>query len=236
MSLCMRRMVVGLRHLVISAFFALGPLCVLGARNTPGDDEMLQEILGLLAEEPVAKDAAGHVQSAVERMSPAAVKAMFEHFLLDAHPPCGTRAAQIASMRRHLRKEVLLALPQVAVGKLLRLDRVETMGELCHWLAVRLLKMPWVDMLRRKKRKELRHMLLEAGTLQGNTTQHRSLMARILRAMNGRRIRGQRDGAPDVGILRRLLDQELDDDRQHSPVSGAVGYIDECPEIVREEV
>jgi len=177
------------------------------------------------------------LSTALEALSPAALQAMFDYFVPDAHPIYGTKAERVARMGRRLATEALHGLPEAVAEKLLRLDRVETLGEMCHWLAVRLSKMPWVGFVRARPASELRPMLLEAGAQVSNRTCRRHLMARILReAREGRHADLRKRGAPDAGTLRRLLEQAVADGRQRAPASAAVGYIDECPKKVREEL
>jgi len=172
--------------------------------------------------------------ASLEALSPAAVRAMFRHFLPEAVVPSGTQAENVARMRRRLLKQVLHALPQFDAEKLLRLDWVNTVGEVCHWLAVRLSKMPWLGALHGKTAHDLRRILLEAGFQASDRTSHRALTARILRAATNE----GRDGTSvrRRGTLRRLLELELSDGRQRMPASRAVGYIDECPMIVMVEL
>lgn len=224
-----------LRRLIISALAVSAPLRTLGARNSPGDDEMFQEVLDLLAEELPANGPKWHMENAMEALSPTALQAMFEHFIPDATLTCGTAEQRAAHMRRRLQEEVLIAIPgaaRPATETLLRLGGVETVGEMCRWLAVRVSKMPWMGMLRRKTAPELRLMLQEVGAQHFFYILHRDLIAKVLREAS----RQPRAGATDAGALRRLLDRELREGPQRAPAPRASTSLDECPKIVRKEL
>lgn len=104
---------------------------------------------------------------------------------------------------------------------------------------MRLSKMPWLGVLRSKTANDLRRILSEVGSQASTQTSHAPLMARILReatkeGRDGTSLR--RSDAPDTGTLQRLLEQELSDYPHRTPASRAVGYIDECPWVVRGEL
>mmetsp|Transcript_106095 Transcript_106095/g.295442 ORF Transcript_106095/g.295442 Transcript_106095/m.295442 type:complete len:135 (-) Transcript_106095:73-477(-) len=123
-------------------------------------------------------------------------------------------------------------MPPQAVMELPGLGHAEAIGKLCHWLALRLLRMPWLHWLDTKSTEELRQVLQAVGAKSPAKPRRRDFIAKILRAASTDGALQPRDQDVDVDLLRRLLDREVPQNQTTVTVE-SVGYMKECPEIVQ---
>mmetsp|Transcript_101016 Transcript_101016/g.283179 ORF Transcript_101016/g.283179 Transcript_101016/m.283179 type:complete len:202 (+) Transcript_101016:2-607(+) len=170
----------------------------------------------------------------LEALPGEAVKAMYQRFVPDACWPSGSPAMALERLRFRLSREAVAMMPPQAVVELPSLGRAEAVGKLCHWLALRLLRMPWLHWLDTKSTEELRQVLQAVGAKIPAIPYRRDLaMAKILRAASG--TLRPRDRDVDVDMLRRLLDREVPQSQRTVAVE-SVGYMNECPKIVQEAI
>mmetsp|Transcript_101017 Transcript_101017/g.283182 ORF Transcript_101017/g.283182 Transcript_101017/m.283182 type:complete len:203 (+) Transcript_101017:2-610(+) len=171
----------------------------------------------------------------LEALPGEAVKAMYQRFVPDACWPSGSPAMALERLRFRLSREAVAMMPPQAVVELPSLGRAEAVGKLCHWLALRLLRMPWLHWLDTKSTEELRQVLQAVGVRRPAKSSRRNLMAKILRAASADGAVLPCDHDVDVDILRRLLDREVPQSQRTVAVE-SVGYMNECPKIVQEAI
>lgn len=156
-----------------------------------------------------------HLKQVLVPLGNVALQALVHKYV----PEVGVRGSRLSSSITNVTDVLLMAASSAEALDMLRLEGAAFVGALCHFLEVRLRKM---QALRRLPRPELRALLAQFGVVAPGASTMRQLVSMLTAlASHNRRSRET--------IVRTLADAE---GGVHS-VSAAVGYLDECPEIVQ---
>lgn len=146
-------------------------------------------------------------------------------------PESASAYAPSDRMARRLAGRLIRLLPSVvpldAAPAMSRLGGAELVGAMCHWLGVRLLRMPWVEVLRQMPLQELREFARRSGVKLQVNKKTRPFLER-------RRIVASLASSASLDHRRweRLL-RELTTDGAAAPPVASVGFLDECPRRVQ---
>jgi len=143
-----------------------------------------------------------------------ATKALAEEYCLEPDP-LDTDSGGLA---RRVAEVLPLTIALADASRMLKLDSASLVGELCHWLGVRLERIPWATMLRRFP--DLPGLVSRLGLHAPPTVGGATPLAHVMR------------GASQDRLLRMRLIHELTLDR----VGADARCIDECPGVVQRAV
>lgn len=158
------------------------------------------------------------MEAALLALGDAAIRAMVKKY----EPEVFWKFGAPHSLARRLSRLLRGSLPAEAAAEMLTLRGADVVGATCHWLGVRLQRMPWARELRRRSFRELRALFYELRIDDSDVRvrSSRRFVAKILAS-----------ASQDHSVKERLL-RELGMSRRTSSVE-PVGYIDECPDAVR---
>lgn len=141
-------------------------------------------------------------------------------------PEMDVQLRAAGSLGRGLIRFLPSVAPPAALDMMSSLRGAELVGAFCHWLGVRVQQTPWVEELRRMRHQELRDLVGTLGVDLSRRGSGPQLVAKIASL-----------AADSAAVGERLARELRRPGRRLIPGgAAAVGYLDECPDVVRTKL